>query len=157
MTNTDTGRAFDWNDTIENDSSEFTLLPKGTYPFTVKSFERGEYPGGEKLPPCKKAILTIEIDGGSLGTATVTHNLFLHSRCEGILCQFFTAIGQRQRGEQLKMDWNKVPGARGMCEVSIRKWQGRSGQEMESNEITRFLEPERPVQPAAPAWAAGKF
>ena len=152
----DTGRALDWNDTIENDS-DFTILPKGTYPFTVKSFERGEYAGGEKLPPCKKAILTIEIDGGELGSTSVTHNLFLHSRCEGLLCQFFTAIGQRKHGEQLRMNWQQVPGARGQCEVGVRKWQGRSGQEMESNEITRFLEPDQNVQPAQTAWNAGKF
>ena len=141
-------RNFDWNDTIENDSS-FTLLPEGDYPFTVKSFERGEYPGGKKLPSCKKAVLTIEVDGGELGSVEITHNLFLHSRCEGLLCEFFTAIGQRRRGEQLRMDWNQVPGARGMCSVSVRKWTGNDGSERESNDIKRFLEPA--AQPAAPA------
>ena len=154
--NENEGRALDWNDTIEHDSPDFTLLPKGTYPFSVRAFERGEYAGGDKLPPCKKAVLTIEIDGGTLGTATITHNLFLHSRCEGLLCQFFTAIGQRKHGEQLRMNWQQVTGARGMCEVGVRKWQGRNGQEMESSEITRFLEPEdKPA--AATGWSAGQF
>ncbi len=133
-------RLFDWNDVIENDSS-FTLLPPGEYPFEVKSFERGEYPGGRKLPPCKKAVLTIEVDGGELGSATITHNLFLHSRCEGLLCEFFTAIGQRQRGEQMRMDWNAVPGSVGICEVGVRRWTGNDGSERESNEIKRFRDP----------------
>lgn len=155
----DTGRAFDWNDTIEKDSPDFTLLPKGTYPFTVRSFERGEYSGGAKLPPCKKAVLTIDIDGGPLGVTTVTHNLFLHSRCEGLLCQFFTAIGQRQHGQQLAMNWQLVPGASGMCEVGVRKWQGNNGTERESNEITRFLEPNATPAPAPAAngWQSGQF
>ena len=158
-------RAFDWNDTIENDST-FTLLPAGTYPFTIKSFERGMHQPGpnSKLPVCPKAVLTIEIEGGpALGTATVTHNLFLHSRCEGLLCEFFTAIGQRKRGEPLKMDWNAVPGARGTCEVSVRKWTGRDGQQMESNDIKRFVEPSKTpsgsaATVAAPSgYTAGKF
>ena len=141
-------RAFDWNDEIKNDST-FTLLPEGTYPFTVLSFERGEYPGGDKLPPCKKAVLTVEIDGGAIGSTEVKHNLYLHSRCEGLLCQFFTAIGQRQRGEALRMNWNAVPGSRGTCEVGQRPWKGRNGEERISNEIKRFLEPE--AAPAAPS------
>ena len=60
-------RMFDWNDVIENDSS-FTLLPEGRYPFTVVSFERAEHAGSDKIPPCKKAVLTIELDGGALGS-----------------------------------------------------------------------------------------
>lgn len=152
-----TGRAFDWNDTIEKDSPDFTLLPKGTYPFTVRSFERGEYPGGPKLPPCKKAVLTIDIDGGSLGVATVTHNLFLHSRVEGWLCAFFTSIGQRQHGQPLAMNWQLVPGASGMCEVGVRKWKDKNDTERESNEITRFLEPNATPAPAANGWQSGHF
>jgi hypothetical protein len=148
-------RAFDWNDTIEHDST-FTLLPKGTYPFTVVSFERGEYPGGEKIGPCKKAVLTIDIDGGALGSTQVTHNLYLHSRCEGLLCEFFTAIGARKRGEPLRMNWGAVPGARGLCEVGTRKWKGNDGSERESNQITRFLEPKTAPAPVpAPTPATG--
>lgn len=152
-------RAFDWDDVISKDGGDFTLLPKGTYPFTVKSFERGEYAGGQKLPACKMAILTIEVDGGQLGTATLTHRLFLHSRCEGLLCAFFVAIGLRKHGEPLHMPWAQVPGKRGMCEVGVRTWQSRNGQDMESNEITRFLEPDASAAPApaAPAWSAGQF
>ena len=153
-------RAFDWNDIIENDAPDFVLLPEGVYPFTVKSFERGEYtPGaGAKLPACKKAVLTIEIDGGDLGTVTVTHNLFLHSRTEGLLCAFFTSIGQRKHGEQLHMNWQAVPGSRGLCEVTIRDGNKRSdGTVPKFNNIKRFLEPTDQAAPAAPKWSAGNF
>lgn len=153
-------RAFDWNDVIQNDSPEFIILPEGTYPFTVRSFERGEHTPGPngKLPPCKKAILTIDIDGGALGSVTVTHNLFLHSRTEGLLCAFFTSIGQRKHGEQLTMNWQKVPGSRGLCKVIVTESKGRDGKVRQYNNIERFLEPDE-AAPAAPAqaWNAGKF
>ena len=148
-------RAFDWNDVIENDGGEFTLLPEGTYPFTVLSFERGEFPGSEKMPACKKAVLTIRIDGGTLGATDVTENLFLHSRAEWKLCQFFTAIGQRQHGEQLRMDWSKVPGSRGLCEVGVREYRNKDGEQKKSNQITKYLEPKQ--APQTGGFTAGKF
>lgn len=141
-------RAFDWNDIIENDSS-FTLLPAGTYPFTVKEFERGEYEGGNKMPPCKKAVLTLEIDGGSLGVTEITENLFLHSRAEWKLCQFFTAIGQRKKGEQLRMDWRQVPGSRGMAEIEVNSYKDRDGNPRQNNRVKNFLEPKAAAAPTA--------
>lgn len=133
-------REFDWNDTIENDST-FEILPEGDYNFTVKSFERARHSGSEKLPPCNKAVLTVELDNGEK-SGTIYHNLFLHTKTEGMLCAFFTSIGHRKSGEALKMDWTRVPGSKGRCKVSIRKWIGNNGQEMESNQIDRFYEPD---------------
>lgn len=152
MSNTVSEREFNWNDTIENDST-FEVLPEGDYDFTVTSFERGRHNGSDKLPPCNKAILTIEVSN-SERKSTLTHNLFLHTKTEGMLTAFFTSIGHRKRGEALRMDWNKVTGARGRCKVSIRKWMGNNGQEMESNQIAKFYEP---AESAAPTYQAGKF
>ena len=53
------------------------------------------------------------------------HNLFLHSKCEGLICAFFKAIGARKSGERLKMEWNKIAGATGRCQVGIRKWKAK--------------------------------
>ena len=149
-------RAFDWNDVIENDSS-FILLPEGNYPFTVKGFERGEFAGSDKMPPCKKAVLTLEIDGGALGTTEITENLFLHSRQEWKLCQFFTAIGQRRHGEQLRMNWNAVPGTRGWCALTVNKYKGKNGDDRQNNRVDRYLDPADvgAPTPAAPAAQAG--
>ena len=98
-----------WDDAIENDS-EFTLLPEGDYQFMVIKFERARHNGSDKLPPCNKAIITLEVTDGT-NTAQITHNLFLHRKCEGMLCAFFTAIGQRQHGERLVPNWGAVMGA----------------------------------------------
>ncbi len=133
-----TGREYSWDDQIEKDS-EFILLPEGDYDFEVMSFERGRHAGSDKLPPCNKAILTIKIESPE-GDTTVKHNLFLHSSVEGMLCAFFSAIGQRQKGEKITMNWNAVTGSRGRCKAGIRKWTGDDGVERSSNEIKKFYE-----------------
>lgn len=147
-------RAYEWNDTIQNDSS-FVLLPSGDCDFEVKSFERARHTPGpnSKLPPCNKAVLKIELSNGSDKT-TVTYNLFLHSRCEGMLCEFFTAIGQRKHGEQMQMNWNLVPGARGRCKIELVEYTKNDGSKGQKNEIKRFYEPSaRPVA----AYKPGQF
>lgn len=140
----DTLSELDWDSEISQESS-YTILPEGEYPFSVASFERGYHNGSDKLPPCNKAILTIEIDGGKLGKSTVKHNLFISRRTEGLLCEFFISIGLKKHGEPLRMNWAAVPGAKGRCKVGIRTYNGN-----EYNEIKRFLEPT-----AAPAPAVG--
>ena len=103
MGNEDNGRELDWNDTIEKDSSDFITLPEGDYDFMVESFDRARHNGSDNLPPCNKAILKIRIDDPA-GTVIVTHNLFLHTKVEGLISAFFSSIGQKKKGEQLRMN-----------------------------------------------------
>lgn len=134
-------RELGWDDVIENDSPEFVILPDGDYDFEVVDFERGRHNGSEKLPPCNKAIVHIRIEGKE-GISIIKHQLFLHTITEGMLCAFFTGIGQRQKGERLKMNWNAVVGSKGRCKVGTRKWTNDEGKEMTFNEIKKFYEPE---------------
>lgn len=133
-------RALDWEDEIENDGKEFVLLPGGTYTFTVRSFERGRYEGGKKMPPCNKAIVYLEIDS-DLGSVTIKENFMLHTRMEWKLCEFFTSIGLRKKGEKLHMRWNEIIGLKGRCEVYIDEFQGRDGNMVQINRIKNFYEP----------------
>ncbi len=146
----DIERELGWDDQIENDGPEFVLLPEGDYNFEVVSFERGRHNGSEKLPPCNKAAVYIKIQGEE-GETVIKHNLFLHSKTEGMLCAFFTAIGQRKHGEKVTMNWNAVPGSVGRCKVGIKKYEGK-----DYNEIKKFYEPTE-GQPAGPQWKAGNF
>jgi hypothetical protein len=143
-------REFNWDDQIENDGPEFVLLPEGDYDFEVISFERGRHNGSEKLPPCNKATVHIKIQGEE-GETIIKHNLFLHSKTEGMLCAFFTAIGQRKHGEKVSMNWNAVTGSVGRCKVGIKKYEGK-----DYNEIKKFYEPSE-GQPTGPQWKAGNF
>lgn len=140
----------DWDSEISQESS-FTLLPEGEYPFTVISYERKYHNGSEKLTACPKAELTIEIDGGDKGTVTVKHNLFIHRKTEGLLCEFFLSIGQKKHGEPLRMDWPAVPGSTGRCKLGVRQYNSN-----DYNEIKKFLEPAVPA-PAVPSFAPPKF
>lgn len=145
------GRELGWEDIIENDGPEFVILPEGDYDFEVVNFERARHNGSEKLPPCNKAIVYIKIEAPQ-GTATIKHNLFLHTITEGMLCAFFTGIGQRKKGEKVTMNWNKVIGSKGRAKVIIRKWTNDEGRELQSNEIKKFYEPVE-----KPGFEAGRF
>ena len=132
-------REYDWNDTIQKDA-EFTLLPEGLYFFTVKSYERGRHtpnpqnPG--KLPACNKATVHIQIVANE-GETELRHNLFLHSSTEGMLSAFFASIGQKKKGEPLRMNWNTIIGATGVCKVGTRQYNNNN-----YNEVKSMLYPE---------------
>ena len=126
-------REFGWDDVIQKDS-EFIILPEGDYDFKVESFVRSRFDGSEKMPPCNIAIVKIRIDDTTTGqSAFVNHRLMLHSRCEWSLSEFFAGIGQKKKGEQLKMNWQMVPGSTGRCKLGIRTYNGN-----EYNEIKKF-------------------
>ena len=134
-------RELGWDDEIQNDGQDFVILPEGDYDFEVIEFERGRYNGGDKLPPCNKAVVHIKIEGKE-GVSIIRHNLFLHTKTEGLLCDFFRGIGQRKKGEKITMNWNKVVGSKGRAKVGVRKWTNDEGKEMVFNEIKKFYEPE---------------
>ena len=149
------GRELGWDDQIEKDGPEFVVLPEGDYDFEVIDFERARHGGSDKLPPCNKAIIHIKIQGPE-GITVIKHNLFLHSITEGMLCAFFTAIGQRKKGEKISMNWGVVVGSVGRAKVGIRKFAGDKG-EMTFNEIKKFYEPEEDPQNSQKGFKAGKF
>lgn len=179
------GYELGWDAEIENDGQEFVVAEPGDYNFVVTGFERARFAGSEKMPPCNQAKLTIRLEiPGAAGECIVKHNLFLHSKSEWKLCEFFTAIGQRKKGQKVSMNWNAVTGARGRCKVSKRSFKTKDGKELWTNDIDKFYAPEgselpftmgqsqgsyaapqgNPAAPqgypapgAAPSWQGGKF
>lgn len=149
-------RAFEWDSEIEQESS-FELLPKGECDFVVEKFERARHNGSEKLPPCPKAIVYVKVTAPNGRSSTIPTNLFLHSKCEGLLSAFFISIGQKKHGEKLKMNWAMVPGARGRCLVDIRTYTKDDGTEGQANEIKRFLEPKADASTAQKQFTVGQF
>lgn len=152
MTDT-TDRVLDWDDEIEHDGEgggDFVTLPAGEYPFEVVKFERERHvpKEGGKLPACNKAVIHLIFDGGELGKSYVTENLFLHSKTEGILCAFFTSIGQRQHGEKLKMNWSSVIGSTGRAKLSVREYTRQDGSQGSANDVKRWIEPSNGEKPA---------
>lgn len=148
-------RELGWDDQIENDGPDFILLPAGDYDFVVTEFERQRHNGSEKLPPCNKAVVSLKFETPE-GTTTIKHNLFLHTKTEGMLCSFFTGIGQRKKGEKLTMNWNNVVGSTGRAKVSVRTYKNKDGEERTINDIKKIYESDE-NKPAAVGYTPGSF
>jgi hypothetical protein len=132
------GRALEWDDYIEHDGSDYILLPDGDYDFEVIDLTKSRHGGSEKLPPCNKVSMKLKIDTPA-GVTIINHHLFLHENVEFRLCAFFKAIGQRQKDEKYKMNWEKVVGSKGRANVSSRKYTD-NGVERETNQIEKFYD-----------------
>ena len=148
-----------WDDVLDNDGQEFIVLPEGDYVFTVTHFERGQFPGGPKIPPCPKASLTLTVDREE-GVATARVDLMLYRTVEWKIAAFFRSIGQKKHGEKAVMDWSKVVGARGKAHFKPREYTTRDGEIRTVNDVVRFIDFEpgvmmTPVQVNDLPWEGG--
>jgi len=148
-------RELEWDDQIENDGPDWILLPEGDYDFEVIKFERQRHGGSDNLPPCNKAVVTLKIESEK-GVTTINHNLFLHTKTEGLLCDFFKGIGQRKKGEKLSMNWNTVVGSKGRAKIKIKEWTNDKKEKKTFNEVQKFYEPDESKQ-AAVGYTPGSF
>ena len=143
-------KPMNWDDTIEHDSADFVLLPEGEYNFEVKSFRRETFSGSAKMGACPMAVLDLEVFNADI-SRRMDHNLYLNKKTEGLLCEFFRAIGQRKHGEPLRMNWGNVPGSKGRCKVIQKELEStkKPGEKFLVNNIKKFLDPETEVEDAA--------
>ena len=132
-------QVLDWDGVLENDGSEFPVLPEGDYTFEVTGFERGSFPGSEKMCACPKATVTLKVTSRE-GTTNVFDDLILHKRMEWKLSQFFRAIGQKKKGERVTMNWNAVVGSKGRAHIVQNTYTGRDGNEHTNNKVGRYLD-----------------
>lgn len=133
------GREFEWDDTIENDGKDFEPLPEGDYSFTIDKIERGRSKGEGKLPPCNMAIVYFIIHGADRDVE-IRENYVLHSSLEWKLSELFRGIGLKKKGEQLRMNWNLVPGSTGRCQVT--QGPGLKNPEQKFNRIKKVYDKE---------------
>ena len=141
----------DWDDAIESDGQEFVILEEGDYNFTVTGFERGRFPGGQKIPACNKAALTLQVSTPQ-GIAVIHTDLLLYKSMEWKLSAFFRCIGQKKHGERLVMDWNRVIGSRGRAHFKPRNYTDRDGNERQTNDLDRFYDWDEKNFPAGSNW-----
>ena len=144
----------DWGDTIENDGKDYIVLPEGDYTFTVRSFERGRFPGGPKLPACPKAVILMDVDSEQ-GQAEAKVDLILYRSLEWKLAAFFRCIGQKKHGEPLVMNWDRVTGSRGRAHFKPRPFTGKNGNEMQANDVERFYDYDEKLMTSTPVADSG--
>ena len=154
-------REFGWDDEIENDS-EFQILPDGDYNFTVTGFERGRHQGSAKLPPCNKAIITLNVADGKGNQGTIKHNLFLHTKTEGMLCAFFTAIDRESMAKKCRIIGVRLSEQQAdVKSVYMNIQNAKTGEVLKSNEIKKFYEPTgtqaEPTQSPSSSFTPGSF
>jgi hypothetical protein len=137
------GYELGWDDPIEKNGLDWVLLPEGIYEFTVVNYERGRYAGGQKLPPCNKAIIDLKIESKE-GETTIKHNLFLHSTMEGLIGAFFNAIGLKSDGERFVMNFNAAIGRKGKAKIFIDEWTKNDGTTGQSNKVKNFVKVDKP-------------
>lgn len=153
----DLEREYGWDDEIQKDN-EYIILPEGDYSFMVESYTRERFNGSEKMPACNKAILRIRVMTNNGQPVIVQHSLLLHSRCEWSLSEFFAGIGQKKKGEKLRMNWNAVPGSTGTCKIGKKIYNGN-----EYNEIKKFYpkdpsyQTQQVTQSSGNGYTAGRF
>lgn len=145
---------FDWDSEINNESTDFALLPEGDYDFTVEKFERGTFDGSDKLPACKKAIVTFTIWGEN-DKISITENFLLCEALEWKLSSLFLAVGMKKHGEPLRMNWNALPGKTGKCHIYVDNYAKKEDKNGEktgySNKIKKFYAYDEDVQTIKPA------
>lgn len=112
------GRELGWNDTIKEDNS-FVELPAGDYSFTIDHYERGRSQGSDKIPPSNMAIVYFNVHTPDGQTATIRENYILHSKLEWKLSELFVGVGLKKKGEELRMNWNALPGLTGRAQISL--------------------------------------
>lgn len=141
--------AYGFDEVVEVAPGEDSLLLEpGEYGFIVSKLERERYDGGEKMPPCNKAVVWLSIETPA-GTARVRESFFLLSRFGWKLAEFFKSLGAPTNPEtgNVVMAWGSVVGASGRCKIKQREYNNRT-----YNEVDKWLEPA--AQAPAPAVAA---
>lgn len=119
MGNVTEGSELGWDDTIKNDGQDFEPLPEGDYDVTVERFERSRSKGEGTLPPCNMAIVYFIVHGHGRDI-TVRENYVLHKKLEWKLSELFCGVGLKKRGEELRMNWQMLPGRRARAKVGLK-------------------------------------
>ena len=118
-------KSYGWDDEIE--APEQKYLPEGIGTFEVLKLDRVRREIGS-YGTLNIAKLSMIVKVGD-ETKTVTDELPLHEKFAWKLMRFFTAIGQRQHGDDsaLKPNWANVEGQIGHVKVSHRTYSKKSG------------------------------
>lgn len=128
----------DWGDEVSKENS-FEVLPEGDYAFTVTGFERSrhnpEKPG--KIPAgCNVAVVSFRVEG-----QTLKENFFLHRSMEWKITGLFSALGMREKGHPVRMNWADIVGRSGYLHLAVEQYTKRDGTKGETNRIKKLYAP----------------
>ncbi len=132
--------ALNWGDKIsaeEIPTSDYVVLKPGEYEFTIDSFERSQYNGGEKMGPCPMVLVNLHVKTPEGNAFVNNHRLYLSRKTLGLLAAFFECIGMKKKGEDIDLRWfDSIVGKKGTAKFSNREYNGNV-----YNQVDRFLVP----------------
>ena len=125
----DLGQALSWDSEI---SQEQEKLTPGVYDFEVVNVSKDVFNGSDKMAPCPIAVVDLRVTD----QMTMKEKLFLSTKAEWRISQFFISIGQKKKGVPFRPNWNAVIGSKGRVKIGTKTYQGN-----EYLEIKEFMEP----------------
>jgi hypothetical protein len=126
-----------WNGTIENESSEFVLIPPGDYAFQVANIDQTvSNNSGNDM-----AVVHLKIMVDENTEITLKDYLVLTRASEWKLCAFFRAVGLKRSGEPFVMDFDAAVARRGMVKLTQEKFTKKDGTESMSNKVKNYIDP----------------
>lgn len=147
---TNLGEALDWDDEV-SDEGGFVLLAAGEYPFEIIKLEKERFEGSDKMAPCPRAAVTLNILTDS-GWVPLIDRLLLNTKTAWRVARFFEGLGYVKNPEtgKVPMAWNEVVGKQGWCRIKVREYESK-GEKRQANDVDAYLKPDEwPEQPAAP-------
>lgn len=145
-------RELNWDDQIQNDRA-FVELPEGDYDFVIDHYERGRSQGSDKIPPCNMAIVFFNVKGPGGEETVIRENFILHTKLEWKLSELFSSVGLKKKGEELRMDWNALPGLSGKAHITLDP--DRNDPSRKYNHIRKMYP--KGSDSASPNFKAGEF
>lgn len=130
-------RAIGWDEEFTESEPEFQTLPEGDYDFTIMNFERSQYGGSEKIPPCMKITVTFQCTNG-VDSGRFDENYYMTHKTIWRFGQLLDAVGLKHKDEPAKPSYiQKGIGLTGRMKVSVRKWTN-NGKEYTGNTVKEF-------------------
>lgn len=134
--------ALGWDSNLQaSDGEGFSLLPAGTYDYTIVSVERGEFRGSEKMAASPKAIITIECSSAA-ASGRLRTNIILNKMLAWKITQLAKSCGviapDAPEGTSFQMPWLQLEGRRGKCRVSQREYSA-NGEKRTANDVAEWL------------------
>lgn len=136
-------KVYGWNDRVADEGGDgnYKTIAPGTYPFKVLKLEKEYFDGSAKLPPCPKAVYTLQVGLGEVSRHLDLH-LMLVSSMGWKIHRFFEACNLKTPGDKdFQPRWDEAVGCTGWLELGKRKYTDKNGEEKETNDVKEWVLP----------------
>ena len=133
---------FGWDTPITaEEEKQFVLLEPGEYAFKVVDVEKGRYEPSptSKIPSCSKAVLTLEVEGGS----RLKHTLLYYAKGKWKVDNAFIGTGVAKENEAYTPNPDLLLGRTGIC--FIEQQPGYNDPSKLFNSVAKIIRPEVPA------------